>query len=489
MFDSAFSRDAFSRDPKGSAGEDALPFGSRLNGRRGRVIEVIVVLTAVVIAAVSARDFAWGANDKSRLATVECLVDYHTFAIDRSTWFAETCDMIRPHPDGPFFSDKPPVMALLLAVPYQVMQSVFGIRAADHKEVFCYLLTLFSSGLAYVVAVWCVFRLGRVVGLSPGWAAALTASFALATIAPVYARHVNSSLPTLAAALAVVLNLAAIRKRTDSADSFSLPHKGGGGKSGRLLLIGALCGFAYALEQPTGGLLLAAAVVTAAVRLRPPSVIVWIVLAALPWGILHHAVVYGYTGMIGPAGANPAFWDYPGSQFDAHDLTGRWNHAGLGDFIAYAFLLLFGSRGFLLSNPTLLLAVPAAGWALWRLPAARVETVCFGLWCLGVWLLYAALSTNYGGACCSIRWFVPLLAPAVYWLALMLRDLPQFRMDFIVFSGWGAVLAAYFWVYGPFGAFDYQPSFPYFFWSVQAAGCFIWLIYRAAVPISAAPRL
>jgi len=38
------------------------------------------------------------------------------------------------------------------------------------------------------------------------------------------------------------------------------------------------------------------------------------------------------------------------------------------------------------------------------------------LWCLGVWLLYAALSNNYGGLCCSIRWFVPLLAPAVYWL-------------------------------------------------------------------------
>ncbi len=39
-------------------------------------------------------------------------------------------------------------------------------------------LTLLSCGLAYVAAVWCVYRLGRVVGLSPGWAAGLTASFA-----------------------------------------------------------------------------------------------------------------------------------------------------------------------------------------------------------------------------------------------------------------------------------------------------------------------
>jgi hypothetical protein len=442
--------------------------------RRERGLETLIVLAAVVIAAGSARDFACSANDASRLATVECLVDYHTFAIDRSMWFEQTCDKIRPRPDGSFFSHQPPVLALLLAASYQGMQSVFGFHAAEHKGVFCYLMTLFSCGLAYIVAVWCVFRLGRVVGLSPGWAAALTTSFALATIAPVYTRHVNSSLPLLAVALAVLLNVTTLTLSSEWV-------------VGRLLLIGALAGFAYALEQPTGGLLAVAAAAATAVRLRRPSVIVWIALAALPWGVLHHAIVYSYTGMIGPAGANPAFWDYPDSQFDAHNLTGRWNHAGLGDFAVYAFLMLFGVHGFILSNPMLLLAAPAAGWALWRLPAARVETLCFGLWCLGVWLLYAALSNNYGGLCCSIRWFVPLLAPAVYWLALMLRDLPRFRIDFIVVSGWGAVLMGYFWVYGPFGAFDFQPVFPYFFWSVQAAGFFTWLVCRAVIAKGAGP--
>ena len=67
----------------------------------------------------------------------------------------------------------------------------------------------------------------------------------------------------------------------------------------------------------------------------------------------------------------------------------------------------------------------------------RTETVCFGLWGLGVWLVYAALSNNYGGVCCTIRWFVPLLAPAYFWLALLLRDLPQYRIDFVVLSGVG----------------------------------------------------
>ena len=40
----------------------------------------------MAIALVSARDYAGGWNDGSRLATVESLVDYHTLAIDKSIY-------------------------------------------------------------------------------------------------------------------------------------------------------------------------------------------------------------------------------------------------------------------------------------------------------------------------------------------------------------------------------------------------------------------
>ena len=470
------------------------------------------MLAAVVVALASARPYAYGANDKSRLATVECLVDYHTLAIDRSLWFDQTCDKLRPHPDGPFYSDKPPILALMLAALYQVLHSAFGLSAAANNEGFCYLLTLASCGVAYAAAVWCVYRTGRALGLSSGWAAALSASFGLATIVPAYACHLNSNLPTLAAAAGILLNLTTLKSRTGFLVSGSLPpcgggsgwgvmasepppptpalpHKGGGSQwVGRLLLIGALAGFAYALEQSTGGLLLAAAAVAAAVRLRRASAVAWIGLAALPWALLHHAVVYSYAGTLGPPNANPAYFDYPGSLFNAGNLTGRWNHAGPGAFAAYAFLMLFGDHGFLLSNPTLLLAMPAAAWALRRPNGGRVETICFGLWGVGVWLVYAALSTNFGGQCCSIRWFVPLLAPGYFWLALLLRDYPQFRIDFVVLNVWGSVLAVYFWCWGPFAAYEHQPQFPYIFWSAAAAGLLTWAACRARAATGAAPR-
>ena len=432
-------------------------------------------------------------------------MDYHTLAIDHSIWFTDTADKIRPKPDGPFYSDKPPVMALLMAAPYLALHDAFGFRAADHPDLFCYLMTLLSSGLAYVAAVWCVHRLGRVLGLSPGWAAALTASFALSTVAPVYSRNVNSHLPSLAAALGVLLNLAALGRPLGDKETRRQGDKETrrqGDKETRrqgeskavvvsppllvsqspclLVCIGALAGFAYALEQPTGGLLLAAAAVAAAVRLRRPTAVVWIVLAALPWMVAHHAVTYACAGTFGPPNANPAFFSYNGSLFDESNLTGRWNHANLGDFAAYAFWMLFGEKGFVASNPTLLLALPAAWWAA-RSASRRPETLCFGLWCLGVWLLYAALSINYGGVCCTIRWFVPLLAPAYFWLALLLRDWPRWRLVFAALSGGGAVLAGFFWVGGPFGVFytPYNPQFPLFLWSVLAASLLIAVACRA----------
>ena len=475
--------------------------------RRDRLVEIGVVLAAVAVAAASASPYHCGANDASRLATVESLVDYHTLAIDQSRWFQDAaCDKIRPAPGGPYYSDKPPTLALMLAVPYLALHDGFGIRAVEHEAVFYYLSALLSSGLAYVAAAWCVYRLGRILGLAPGWAAGLTASFALATVALAYSRNVNSHLPTLAAALGVLLNLAALGRP--------------GRAIGRLLLLGALAGFAYALEQPTGGLLLAAAAVVAAVRLRRPTAIVWVALAALPWAVVHHVVTNSYAGTLGPANANPAFFDYPGSAFDAHNLTGRWNHADVGAFAVYAVQMLFSDRGFVTSNPTLLLALPAAAWALrpssgWHAFAAvprpdapspsgkgresmppcldsrRVETICFGLWGLGVWLLYAALSTNFAGTCCTIRWFVPLLAPAYFWLALLLRDHPEYRIDFVVLSGWGAVLAGYFWVGGPFGTFYDRGAWPYFdcfFWSVLAAALLTWAACRVLAARRAARR-
>jgi hypothetical protein len=115
----------------------------------------------------------------------------------------------------------------------------------------------------------------------------------------------------------------------------------------------------------------------------------------------------------------------------------------------YALDLLVGKRGFLGHNLALYLAVPAAAWLLCSPRRKRPEVVLAIGWCLGVWLLYAATSTNYSGACCSVRWFVPLLAPGYFVLAVFLRERPAYRRDFAVLSAWAAAMGAAMWWKGP----------------------------------------
>jgi hypothetical protein len=75
-----------------------------------------------------------------------------------------------------------------------------------------------------------------------------------------------------------------------------------------------------------------------------------------------------------------------------------------------------------------------------RSPSDRPELLLACGYAVAVWLLYAATSVNGSGQCCSVRWFVPLLAPGYFVLALLLRDRPDLRRDFAVLAGVGLVL-------------------------------------------------
>ena len=129
---------------------------------------------------------------------------------------------------------------------------------------------------------------------------------------------------------------------------------------------------------------------------------------------------YAVGGTLQPANAVAEYLDWPGSPFDAGNMTGTWKHTP-GHLLSYAAALLLGKRGFLGHNLPLLLAVVGGVLLLRRRLAERPELVFAAAWSIGTWLLYAVASNNYSGQCCSIRWFVPLLAPGYYALALLLE--------------------------------------------------------------------
>jgi hypothetical protein len=460
-----------------------LPVRDRLRPLTGWV----VLATSLAVALGSARPYAGGWNDGSRLATVECLVDYHTLAIDHSI-FVESPPPETPQPypadepnlrafgtgdkllvQGHFYSDKSPVPAVLLACVYSVFEGVAGQTARTRPDSLCYWLTVASSGLAYVTAVWCLYQLGGLLRLTQALRLALTASFAGATVALPYVRHVNNHILLLGVTAAVLLGLVRLAEETKTGIATWL----------RLLELGTLTGLGYTVDLGAGPVLLLCTF--ALVAFRCPRLKDWTVLglAALPWLVLHHAVNYAVGGTFKPANAVPEYFQWPGCGFNPQNMTGSWNHPSIGAFLVYAAGLLLGKRGFLNHNLPLFLALPALVILLWRglaslrsgnrlealrrsqLPELLYAGCCSG----GIWLAYALTSTNYAGLCCSIRWFVPLLAPGYFVLAVFLRDNSRLLWVFLTLSAWGAVQAAIMWYEGPW----MKHMVPFFWWWQGAA--------------------
>jgi hypothetical protein len=441
-----------------------------------------ILLAAVALAAASVRPSAGSWNDSSRLATVECLVDYHTLAIDHSL-FVRPATPGEPSPfpedefrlraygmldklyiQGHYYSDKSPVPALLLALVYQLAQWCTGLTARARPDLFCALMGWASSGLAYVVAVGCVFKFGRPLRLPLPARLSLTASFGLSTLALVYVRHVNNHILLLGVAAAVMLLLARLAEVTALRGRASV---------GLVLLLGTLAGLGYTIDLGAGPVLLLGVLGVVAWRCRSVTAVALAALAALPWLALHHAVNYAVGGTFKPANAVAEYFLWPGCPFNAQNMTGGWNHRSFGRFVLYALDLLVGRRGFLGHNLPLYLALPALVGMLWRRGAALPELLFTGFWCGGTWLAYAVTSTNSSGLCCSIRWFVPLLAPAYYALAVCLRDHPACRAEFLILSCWGCVLTGLAWWHGPwFG--HMVPCY----WQIQAAALLTCLGYR-----------
>ena len=323
-----------------------------------------------------------------------------------------------------------------MAAVYAALQFCTGCTARANADAFCYVLTLATSGLAYVVAVWSIWRLGRPLRLPHPWPLLLAGSFALATIALPYVRHVNNHILLLGIVAPLMVEMAWIA--------------GGAVTWGRLLRLGLLAGLSYTIDIGTGPVLLGGAAVWLAYRCRQPAMLAVFALAAAPSVVLHHVLNYAIGGTLGPANGVPAYFDWPGCPFNLHTMTGVWSHPNVASLVRYALDLLIGKQGFLTHNLPLLLAIPACWWLCRRPSENRPELLLSAGWCLGVWLLYSVSSTNHSGLCCSVRWFVPLLAPAYYILAVWLRDCPPiYRRDFCVLSVWGAALGAAMWWVGP----------------------------------------
>jgi hypothetical protein len=324
-------------------------------------------------------------------------------------------------------------------------------------------MTLGSSGLAYVLAVAAVYRMAWRLELEVPHRLLLAGSFAFATLTLVYARQVNSHILILAATCWLMLGLIPARNSTPGL-AVSWPHALG---------LGMLAGLSYAIETGTGPVLLLGTFCYLAWKGASPKSLAVFVLAAFPLLALHHGVCYAVGHSWRPLNTVPEYFQWEGSPFSDGGLTGTWMHKHLGICIRYGLALLIADHGFISHQPVLWLAGIAFVLLLYRRVPESPELCLAGFWCIGTWSLYTAASNNYAGLCCSIRWFLPLLAPAYYVLAVTLRHHPRFAADLGVVSVWGMFLAISAWRNGP-----WETVSPWLLAGVQTGALASWIVLR-----------
>ncbi len=413
----------------------------------------VLAACAFVLAAAGAKPYASSWNDGSRLASVEALVERGTFCIDGTTFLERggppaydpanpvlaraTLDKLLIN--GRYYSDKPPLVSLPLAGAYRALVALGAPAPSARPDVFAWVMCVLLSGTGFAVAIGCMWALGTRAGLEPKWRLWWLGAFVMATMLPAYTRSANNHIAQLGAVAALCVLLCRI---ADAA-------RAGRTAWGALVGAGLLTGFAYNLDLGVGPPLVPAVLLVVAVRTRRLAAVVACGLATLPCILTGHLINYQIGGdFLKPLNMNPEYLAWPGSPFTT-TMTGIIRPRPFAQFL-YTFDMLFGKKGFFMHNPSLMLPL-LAGVAVLRQRATphRVELLALCGWCAAGWLMYGALSKNHGGACVSIRWFLPFLAPGFWLLAKVLAERPTLRRDFVAISVWGVPLAASAWLVGP----------------------------------------
>lgn len=425
-----------------------------------RAVRWIIIASSIAIAALSAVDHAGSWNDASRLATIECLVDHGTWRIDESIFV----DVVRaggsdPNPFGEqaaafpggtldklkigahYYSDKSPTPALIMAGPYWLWRAIGGVSVAERPDLFCRAMSWLTSGLAFVITVVSFDVLAARWRFRPSARLLLAATLATGTMALPYSRSVNNHEILLAIMALLCLRI----------DHLEDTWHG--------VVAGGLAGIAYGVDLGAGPVIVICSTgfmvwhtVIASRRSNSFMPLAAFVVALAPGVLLHHFLNYQIGGTWRPANSNPEYLNWPGSPFNTANMSGQWSHASVVSFVAYAMDLLVGKKGFLGHNLPLLIGLIGCKKLL-RRPHRRQVMVAWSLAVsIGIWLIYAIGSSNYSGACVSVRWYVPVIAPMWYVTLLALKEQPELMRPCGWLAGLSACVNVLAWRHGPWHA-------------------------------------
>jgi len=338
-------------------------------------------------------------NDLSRIATIESLVERHTFVIDDAS--------AQPKVDkvalgGHYYSDKPPILSIIGAVPYLLLSNI-GISLREHTALAYRLITLSVVGFSTALLAVVFNRALKAEGLARGQSLFLTA--VLLTATPIFNYSVTYNSHTVAAFLLFA--------------GYLLTAGHAGKKTA--FLAGLSTGLCAAVEMPVGLIFLAAyAAIMIVLRRGFKDVLIFSAAAALP--LTAHAILNIHLlGDLRPAVMHPEYWGYPGSEFYGEN-SGWFGATHSPGRIEYLLNALFGVQGFLSTTPVLafgalvfirnLTDTRRENAARLIMAAASVLTAAF----------YLLFTSSYGGNAHSFRYLIPLVPLLVFASADLLKE-------------------------------------------------------------------
>ena len=356
---------------------------------------LVYLLVALALVTTHAAPGSW--NAASRIATVQSLVESHTFVIDNSV-FIGTGDKV--FIGGHFYSDKPPIPSVLgAAVYWPLYHAGFGLHLGSSLPY--YLVTLLTVRLFWLLGTLAFFSSLAYTDLDVEKRLLATVALGLGSLYFSWSSTYNSH--ALAASFLGIGFYFLLRARFEATVSLNL---------GLAAFFLSLAGTA---DVPTGIFyILFLLYVLHDPRLR--AGIIFYLLPLLTTLLPALAITYSIHHSIVPVQIVASYFQYPGSPWVGTDqLSGV--HSNSAQFaLGYAFSALVGPKGFLLYDPIIAIAL----WGLVRVIREKghffYEGIAVAAGSAAVVLYYLFATNNYGGWSYSIRWFVPLLPLLFFFL-------------------------------------------------------------------------
>lgn len=331
--------------------------------------------------------------DASRIATVKSLVEFQTFTIDNSQFENSPLFTIDKYfYNNHFYSDKPPLPALMGAAVYFLLKNIWGINLSNNLPLTYYLVTLSTVGvLSCIGLVYFHKILIEIFEIDEAWANITTFLAATGTLILPYSLTFNNH--SLAAVFLTI--------------SFYYLLKFEPREIRSIILCGVLVSMAGNVDITCFlfipfylAFFLSKSINSAAVFL----------LSCIPLLLCYFGLNIYVAGSIVPPAMNAALWEYPGSLFSKENLSGLVTQKSFLGMMKYAFTLFLGNRGLFSHTPLLCFSFMGVMAVLRQRRLPYKTPYLYGLAAsVAFMLIYTFRTVGYGGYSYGVRWFVALM--------------------------------------------------------------------------------